>query len=161
ILASLSAVLSPLLLAALLTRFVPNSDLEVNYLSIVQTLLATQIVPLAMGLMVHERAPVLSSRMAGPLSFVANLLLLAVVVLLRAEKYQTVAAIRVGGWIGMLLLRAPSLAIGGACGSRGRAPRTTLALTPAARTAAVGLVIVAPSFAGTAAGTAFVAYGLV
>lgn len=161
ILAALSAVLSPLLLAVLLARFCPESDLQVNFLSIVQTLLVTQIVPLAIGLVIHERAPKFSSWIVNPLNLVANLLLLGVVALLLAAQYQTLASIHLRGWVGMLLLLASSLAIGWIFGGPSQATRATLALTTAVRNAAVGLVIVTTSFAGTAAGTAVVAYGLV
>ena len=61
----------------------------------------------------------------------------------------------------MLLLLAASLAIGWICGGPRQATRATLALTTSVRNAAVGLVIVATSFAGTSAGTAVVAYALV
>ena len=161
ILAGLSTMLSPLLLAALLGRICPESDLQVSYLSIVQTLLVTQIVPMAIGVGVHERAPRFTATIVGPLSIIANLLLLAVVMLLLVNQYETLASIRLRGWIGMSLLLAASLAIGWACGGPRQATRATLSLTTAVRNAAVGLVIVATSFAGTAAGTAVVAYALV
>ena len=60
----------------------------------------------------------------------------------------------------MLLLLAASLAIGWICGGPTLATRKTLAVTTASRNAAVGLVIVANSFAGTAAATAVVAFAL-
>ena len=161
ILAGLSAVLSPFLLAALLGLIGPQSDLRVDYFAIVQSLVVTQILPLAIGLGTHERAPHFANRTAKPLNFVANLLLMVVVVLLLATQWETLQSIGVRGWAGMLLLLAASLAIGWICGGPRQATRATLALTTGARNAAVGLVIVATSFAETAAGTAVVAYALV
>jgi BASS family bile acid:Na+ symporter len=161
ILAGLSAVLSPLLLAALLGRIGSQSDVHVNYFSIVQTLAVTQILPLAIGLGTHERAPQFAARIVKPLNTVANVLLLAVVVLLLVTQFETLQSIHARGWIGTLLLLATSLAIGWICGGPRQATRVTLAVTTAVRNAAVGLVIVATSFAGTAAGTAVVAYALV
>src|SRR4029079_2896815 len=90
-----------------------------------------------------------------------NLLLLAVVILLLVNQYETLAAIRLRGWFGMILLLAASLAIGWLCGGPAWATRQTLALTTSVRNVAVGLVIVANNFAGTAAGTVVVAYGLI
>jgi BASS family bile acid:Na+ symporter len=161
ILAGLSAILSPLFLAVLLGRFGPQNDLHVNYSAIVQTLIVTQILPLAIGLGTHERAPHLAAWIVKPLNVVANLLLLVVVVLLLATQFETLHSIGVRGWVGMLLLLAASLGIGWICGGPRQAARATLALTTTARNAAVGLVIVATSFAGTAAATAVVAYALV
>ena len=57
ILAGLSAILSPLLLAALLGRFLPANELDVSYVSIIQALIVTQILPLAIGVGFHEGAP--------------------------------------------------------------------------------------------------------
>ncbi len=107
------------------------------------------------------KAPKLAAWLVRPMNIVGNLLLLSVVVLLLASQWQTLYSIHIRGWIGMLLLLAASLAIGWACGGPRRVTRATLALTTAVRNAGVGLVIVATSFAGTAAGTAVVAYSLV
>lgn len=60
----------------------------------------------------------------------------------------------------MLLLLGASLGIGWVLGGPDQATRKTLALTTAARNAAVGLVMVSSSFAGTPAVTAVVAYAL-
>jgi BASS family bile acid:Na+ symporter len=61
----------------------------------------------------------------------------------------------------MILLLLASLAVGWLCGGRDVAIRKALAVTTAARNAAVGLVIVTSNFAGTPAVTAVVAYALV
>lgn len=161
ILAGLSAILSPLLLAMLLGYFCPQSDVRVNYFSIVQTLVVTQMFPLAIGLGLHEYAPQHAARFVKPFQSLANLLLLVVTVLIIATQWETLAAIRPRGWFGMFLLLAASLVIGWICGGPRESTRATLAVTTAARNAAVGLVIVAKSFAGTAAATAVVAYAVV
>lgn len=59
------------------------------------------------------------------------------------------------------MLLFSSLAIGWLCGGPAQTTRKTLAVTTASRNAAVGLVIVANSFAGTAAATSVVAYALI
>jgi BASS family bile acid:Na+ symporter len=61
----------------------------------------------------------------------------------------------------MSLLLLASVAIGWLCGGTDVAIRKALAVTTAARNAAVGLVIVTSNFAGTPAVTAVVAYALV
>lgn len=161
ILAGLSAVLSPALLSLLLSYLLPASDLRIDYLAIVRTLLVAQIVPLVIGLAIHHRAPKFSERIAGRLGLLANLLLLGVIGLILFREYQTLEMIRLRGWFGMLLLLAASLGIGWLCGGPGRATRKTMAVTTGARNAAVALVIVSNNFADTPAVTAVIAYALV
>jgi BASS family bile acid:Na+ symporter len=161
ILAGLSALLSPLLLGVALTRLLPESDLRIDYLAIVRTLLVAQILPLVVGLAIHHYLPRLTERIAGPVGLFANILLLGVLVLLLVNEHETLTMIRLRGWIGMLLLLATSLGIGWLCGGPGVATRKSLALTTAVRNAAVGLVIVSANFADSPAVTAVVAYALV
>lgn len=161
ILAGLSALLSPALLSLLLAQLPSAGDLRIDYLAIVRTLLIAQILPLAAGLSVCYLQPAYAALIARPIGLLANLLLLAVVVLLLAREYDTLAVIRLRGWIGMLLLLSVSLGIGWLCGGPNRATRKSLALTTAVRNAAVALVIVSSNFAGTAAVTAVIAYALV
>jgi bile acid:Na+ symporter, BASS family len=161
ILSGLSAVLSPALLTGLLAYLSPESELHVDYWGIVRTLLAAQICPLAMGLAIRRWAPKRAGFIDKPISLLANLLLLGGIGLILATQYEALSAIRLHGWFGMLLLLLASLAIGWLCGGPTRSIRTALALTTAVRNAAVGLVIVSASFAGTAAVTAVVAYALV
>jgi BASS family bile acid:Na+ symporter len=161
ILAGLSALLSPVLLGVLLDRISPERDLHVDYPTIVRTLLITQLLPLAFGLGIHQRAPRLTRAIAGPTGLLGNVLLLALVVLIVATQHGTLAAIRSRGWLGMGLLLGASLGIGWCCGAPDVAIRKALATTTATRNVAVALVIATSSFAGTPAVTAVVAYGLV
>jgi BASS family bile acid:Na+ symporter len=161
ILAAISAFLSPALLGFLLTRIAPEANLHIDYRTIVQTLLLTQLLPLALGLGIHRRAPALSERVAKPIGLLANLLLLALVAMIVVSQYEMLTAIRVRGWAGMSLLLLASLGIGWFCGGRDLAIRKALALTTASRNVAVGLVIAGSNFAGTQAVTAVVAYGVI
>src|SRR5262245_17081368 len=161
ILAGLSAILAPALLKALLTQLSPDSDLHIDYLAIVRSLLLSQMLPLGIGLAIHHWAPRLTRWIDKPVGLLANLLLLAGVGLILATQYQTLSAVRLRGWAGMFLLLAASLVIGWLCGEPARATRKALALTTALRNVAVGLVIVSTNFAGTPAVTAVVAYALV
>ena len=161
ILAGLSAILSPILLATLLGFFCSQSELQVHYLAIVQTLIATQLLPLAIGMAMLAYLPQQARRIVKPLHALANLLLVAVTALIVVLQWEMLVSIRTQGWFGMLLLLASSLAIGWICGGPQETARATLAVTTGVRNAAVGLVIVANNFAGTAAATALVAYALV
>jgi BASS family bile acid:Na+ symporter len=105
-------------------------------------------------------APTLTGRIAKPVSFVANLLLIGLIALILVTQYKTLAAIRLRGWFGMGLLLASSLGIGWICGGASGATRRSMAVTTAVRNAAVALVIATTNFADTPAVTATVAYGL-
>jgi BASS family bile acid:Na+ symporter len=161
ILAASSALLAPGILALLIGWLSPQSDLHINYVDIAATLLVTQILPLGVGLGIHERAPRLTGSLVKPVSLLANLLLLGVVALILATQYQTLKAFRLRGWVGMFALLLASLGAGWLCGGPARVGRRTLAMTTGVRNVAVGLVIVSANFAGTPAVTAVVAYGLV
>ena len=160
ILAAVSAVLSPVLLSLLLGRLLPAGGLRVDSLAIVQTLAVSQILPLGLGLAVSRLAPGIARRLAGPVGLAAALLLLAVIALVLVGQFGFLRLIPLSSWSGMFLLMAACLAIGWLSGGPGRARRKALAVTTAARNAAVALVIVSGSFAGTAAVTAVVAYAL-
>jgi BASS family bile acid:Na+ symporter len=161
ILAGLSSVLAPVLLSAFLPWLLPASDLRIEYMAIVRTLLVSQMLPLAAGLAFHHYAPKLTGQIARPVGLLANLLLLGVFALVLVREYETLATIRLRGWFGMSLLVAASLAIGWLFGGPCRSRRKALAVTTAVRNAAVALVIVSSNFAQTAAVTAVVAYALV
>jgi BASS family bile acid:Na+ symporter len=160
ILAGLSAVLSPALLSLLIPRVAPDSDLRIDFLAIVRTLLVAQMFPLAVGLAIHHWLPKLAQKIVRPISAGANVLLLVLVVVILATQYETLATVRPRGWMGMALLFFASLGIGWVCGTD-LAIRKALAVTTAARNAAVGLVIVNNNFPESAAVTAVVAYALV
>ena len=156
ILAGVSAVLSPALLGLLL----PASGLRVDSLTIVQTLAASQILPLCIGLAVSRLAPGVARRLAGPVGLAGAIVLLVVIALVLAGQFESLRLIGPSSWAGMVLLMAACLAIGWLCGGPGLARRKALAVTTASRNAAVALVIVSGGFAGTAAVTAVVAYAL-
>jgi BASS family bile acid:Na+ symporter len=161
ILAGLSAVLAPALLTLLLGGLSPQSDLPIDYLAVANTLLVTQMLPLGVGLGIHEWAPKLTGWIIKPVSLLANLLLLSVLGIILATQYQSLGAFRLRGWIGMMILLAASLSIGWLCGGPDPPTRRALTVTTGLRNAAVGLVIVSANFASTPAVTAVVAYALV
>jgi BASS family bile acid:Na+ symporter len=161
LLAGLSAVLAPALLSVLLAPLLPASELRIDYLAIVRTLLVVQMLPLAIGVGLHRWAPKFASTVTGPVRLAGNLVLFGAIGLILASEYETLAMIRLRGWAGMLLLLLSCVLIGWFCGGPALATRKSLAVTTAARNAGVGLVIVSSSFANTAAVTAVIAFGLV
>jgi BASS family bile acid:Na+ symporter len=160
LLAGPSAFLSPAVLGLLMSRLAPGSDLHIHSIAVVRTLLLTQMLPLALGMVIHHAAPRLTHWTVKPVSVLANVLLLALIGLILATQYEFLAAIRFRGWMGMSLLLLASLWIGWLCGGSDTPTRKAMAISTATRNAAVALVIVTSNFAGTPAVTAVVAYGL-
>ena len=160
ILAGLSALLSPFLLALLLAWLLSASELQIDYVVMVRTLLVSQLLPLGLGLAIHHWAPRFASRAAKPVGLVANLLLLTVVALTLVREYESLRTIMLSGWVGMALLLVASLSIGWLCGGSDLATQKSLAVTTAIRSAAMTLVIASNNFANTGAVTAVVAYAL-
>ncbi|MGO9599050.1 MAG: bile acid:sodium symporter family protein [Isosphaeraceae bacterium] len=160
ILAGLSAFLSPAVLSLLVSRLAPESDLHINPIALVKTLLITQMLPLSLGMAIHHATPRLALWTVKPVSVLANILLLALIGLILATRYESLAAIRFRGWMGMSLLLLASLWIGWLCGGSDTPIRKATAIATATRNVAVALAIVTSSFAGTPAVTAVVAYGL-
>ena len=161
ILAGLSAFLSPSLLGLLLSRIAPESEVQINSIALVGTLLITQLLPLALGMAIHHAAPGLARWTVKPAGFLANVLLLALIGLIVATQYESLAAIGFRAWMGMGLLLMASLCIGWFCGGSDTPTRKAMAVTTATRNAAVALAIVTSNFAGTPAVTAVVAYALI
>jgi BASS family bile acid:Na+ symporter len=149
------------LLSLLLVQTLPQADLRIDYLAIAKTLVVFQLLPLAIGLIIHQSCLHLTRRVARPIQLLANALMAALIVAIIGAQYQTLAEIRLRGWAGMATLLLASLGIGWICGGANKAARKAIAITTAPRNAAVGLAIATSNFAGTPAVTAAVAYGLV
>jgi BASS family bile acid:Na+ symporter len=139
----------------------PDSELRFDFLHIVKILLFTQLLPLGIGLAVHQWAPKLAERTVKPLGKLANLLLLSLVGVILWNEYQMLLAIRALAWLGMLILLLTSLSVGWCCGGFDRGARRAFAVTTGVRNAAVGLAIANTNFAATPAVTAVVAYAVV
>jgi BASS family bile acid:Na+ symporter len=161
VLAGSSAILSPLLLRLLLPWVSGGEVPRIDLIGMVGALLLTQLLPLLLGLVVRHWRPQLAERLLSPFELVSKILSLSVAALILATQFQMLAEIRIRGFVGMLVLLAASLAIGWLAGGSGSDNRKTMALTTALRNVGVGLVIVTANFAGTAAVSAALAYGIV
>jgi BASS family bile acid:Na+ symporter len=161
VLAASSAIVSPVLLLVLLPWVSSGEAPRIDLIAMVGALLVTQLLPLLVGLLVRHRFPRLADSLLSPFELVSKVLNLSVAGLILATQYPMLAEIRMRGFAGMLILLAASLAIGWFAGGAGRDNRKTMALTTALRNVGVGLVIVTGNFAGTAAVSAALAYGIV
>jgi BASS family bile acid:Na+ symporter len=160
ILAGSSAIVSPIMLHVLLPSVSGGDAPHIDLIGMVGALLVTQLLPLLVGLLVRHRRPQLAERLLSPLDLVGKILNLGVAGLILVTQFQMLTAIRMRGFVGMLLLLVASLVIGWLAGGPGRDGRRTMALTTSLRNVGVGLVIVTGNFAGTPAVSAALAYGI-
>ena len=161
VLAGSSAIISPVLLQVLLPWVSGGEAPRIDLIGMVGALLVTQLLPLLLGLLVRHWRPQLADSLLSPFELVSKILSLSVAGLILATQYPMLAEIRMRGFAGMLILLAASLAIGWLADGAGSDNRKTMALTTALRNVGVGLVIVTGNFAGTAAVSAALAYGIV
>jgi BASS family bile acid:Na+ symporter len=161
VLAGSSALMAPVLLAALLPWLSDSDAISVEPTAIATTLLVTQLLPLIAGVLLNHWYPGVAGRLVGPCELGSKLMNLCVVVLILATQYRMLMEIRLPAFAGMLALLGATLAIGWLAGEPDVASRKTMALTTSLRNAGVGLVIVTGSFPGTPAASATLAYGIV
>jgi bile acid:Na+ symporter, BASS family len=160
VLSVLSAFLSPALLGMLAPWIAPTSELRIDYLAIVKTLLVMQLLPLAFGLALNRWAPNFAKRIARPVGRIANLMLIALIVAIVVTQFDLLAAIRLRAWAGMTVLLIASFAMGWLCGGSNRGTKAAMAVTTASRNVAVGLLIAGQNLPDTPALVAVVAFGL-
>jgi BASS family bile acid:Na+ symporter len=160
LLAASSALVAPLLLMFLLPVMSGDEPLHIDAVKLVGTLLVTQLIPLCVGLAVRHRRPSLATRLQNPANRLSAILNIAVVVLILATQFGTLASISMRAYAGMFALLAISLAAGWLLGGPGAESRKAVSLTTSLRNVGVGLVIATGSFPGTPAVTATLAYGL-
>jgi BASS family bile acid:Na+ symporter len=160
VLAGSSAILAPLILQFLLPLMAGDTPLKINVVKMVGTLLAVQLLPLCVGLLVRQKRPALADRLRKPaqgLSLSLNLLTLAVILIV---QFRVLAEIRLISYVGMLFLLIATIVAGGVAGGRSSENRKGMVITTSVRNVGVGLVIVTGSFPGTAAITAATVYAL-
>lgn len=160
VLAGSSALVSPLLLSSLLPLTTGSDSLAVDAAKIIVTLLATQLLPLCLGLTVRQWRPSLAARLLKPANLLSTVLNLSVIGLILVVHFPTLMAIRPRGFLGMLALVLAALAAGWLLGMPGSGNRKAMAMTTSVRNVGVGLVIATSSFPGTPAVTATLAFAL-
>jgi bile acid:Na+ symporter, BASS family len=161
ILAGTSTVISPALLQVLLPWVSGGAAPQIDLIGMLGALLATQLLPLLVGLTMKHRRPQLADRLLAPFELVSKVLNLSVAGLILGTQFSMLMDISITGFAGMLILLVASLAIGWLAGGPGRDDRRTMALATSLRNVGLGLVIATGNFAGTPAVSAALAYGIV
>jgi BASS family bile acid:Na+ symporter len=160
ILAGSSAIIAPILLHALLLLMAGDEPLKVDAIRILAILLATQLVPLCIGIVVRQWRPLLADRLQKPATLLSKVLNLAVVGFILVAQFHLLMEIPLRALVGMLALLLASWAAGWLLGGPEPDNRKAMTLTASLRNVGVGLVIATGNFAGTPAVTAVLVYGL-
>jgi BASS family bile acid:Na+ symporter len=160
LLAGSSAIAAPLLLQFLLPLMSEEQTLQVDAAKIVGTLLLTQLLPLCAGICLRHWGPGLADLVQKPANLISAVLGLVTVGVILAVHLHLVTEIRVRGYVGMCTLLIGSWAAGWLLGGPAPDTRKAMALTTSLRNVGVGLVIATGNFAGTAAVTGALAYGI-
>jgi BASS family bile acid:Na+ symporter len=160
VLAGTSAVLAPMLLSLLLPWIAGSDAGQINPVRLVTTLLATQLVPLCVGMVVRHRSPAAAERLIPWGRRLSQVLNLGVIALILGTQARLLSEIRLRGCLGMLALLIASFVSGWLLGGPGGDGRRAMTVTTALRNLGLGLVIATATFGGTPAVTAVLAYGL-
>jgi BASS family bile acid:Na+ symporter len=160
LLAGSSAVVAPVLLHLLLPVTSGDQRLQVDTVRMARSLLFSQLLPLCLGLALHQWRPALAERLRKPanrLSVVLNGTLLGMILIV---QFQMLLGIPFKAFAGMFVLVFVSLAAGWLLGGPGDGSRRAMAMATSVRNVGVGLVIATASFPGTKAVTAMTAFAL-
>ncbi len=160
ILAGSSAILAPLLLRVLLPFMAGDEPLKIDAVKMVITLLASQLLPLCVGMAVRQVRPNLAVKLRKPAKLLSTLLNLSAFGIILVVQFHSLMEVRLAGLVGMFALVLASLATGWILGDPGTENRKSMALTTAVRNVAVSLVIATGSFPGTPAVTAVLIFAV-
>lgn len=160
VLAGSSAIMAPLLLYWLLPWISRGDSLSIDGGKMVATLVATQLLPLSLGLALRQWRPHWARLLLKPANMLSAALNLSVIGLIVVVQLQTLMAVRMRGFVGMLALVLAALAAGWLLSTPGSDDRKAMAITTGVRNVGVSLVIAASSFPATAAVSATLVFGL-
>lgn len=160
ILAASSVIAAPLLLRFLVPLVTGAPALRFDTARMVRALLAGQLLPLCVGLMVLHWFPRIAAIFKVPFARLSLALNLSVFGLILGVHFGMFEAIRLRAFAGMFSLMISSLLVGWLLGKPGSSNRKAVGFTSAVRNVAVSLVIATDNFPGTAAVTAALAYGV-
>jgi BASS family bile acid:Na+ symporter len=161
LLAGSSAIIAPILLRYLLPIVSVSEPIDVDTFKIAVTLFATQLLPLCSGVAVRQWRPNLADRLQKPANLVSKVLNLIAVGFILVVQFNLLSEIRLRGIVGMTFLLVASWATGWLLSEPIIETRKAMAVTTSLRNVSLGLVVATSLFAGTAAVTATVAFGLV
>jgi BASS family bile acid:Na+ symporter len=147
--ALLAPITAPITLA-LLGRAL-GFDRVVHSAALLREIAIAVFLPTCLGVAIRVWWPALAERIAGPLTRMGGVVLLAVLGLVVARSFQAVIAFGPRSYLAVILMIAGALAAGQLLGPSRREDRTALALECAARNPGLALLIAAFNFPSDAA----------
>ena len=143
LLSFISALISPLLIIIALPK---GMTLTIPYVNVALYLGLFSLLPIVLGILIHEKSGVASRKLAGPVSWIATVAFIGVLIKTRALSRwaQGEAGARV--LIGVALLILISMLIGWILGGPRKPTRGVLATASSMRNVALCLAIAARSF---------------
>jgi BASS family bile acid:Na+ symporter len=156
LLSFLSVIISPFLISFVLPK---GLTLTIPYLNAALYLILFVILPLVLGMVVHEKAKAVAHKFAGPVTWIATLAFIGVLVKTRAlSKWaKTESGVRV--LIGVVLLILVSMLMGWILGGPRTRTRGVLATASSMRNVALAMAIAVRSFPELPVLTPLVVFG--
>lgn len=156
-----SVALAPLMLPNLITLTIGNRALHLDPLTMLGSILATQLFPLSAGLAVRHRFPDLAARWIKALLALSKVLNGVLLAVLLVTQFSSLIQVRPVSILGMMFLLVISLVLGWISGRREVEERRAMSFATSVRNVGLGIQVTVVSFPGTPAVTAVLAYGLV
>ena len=143
LLSFLSVIVSPFLISFALPK---GLTLTVPYLNAALYLILFAILPLVLGMVVNEKAEAVARKFAGPITWIATLAFIGVIVKTQALTKWAKAESGARVLIGVILLILVSMLIGWILGGPRKGTRAVLATASSMRNVALAMGIAARSF---------------
>lgn len=154
----LSAIISPIFLSFLLGGLSSTHTMTIDYFLITKMIIITQIVPLAVGILVRYLREDLSEKIGKFIKIGSNILGIVVCTAILMTQHHIFAVFKPKAVTGMLMMFVLSAAAGWLLGGREKTKRKSMVLTAVTRNVPLALIVTTRNFAGTAASVAVLAY---
>ena len=155
-----SALLTPFA-AELALRVLANTDgLRFNMLTSLATLTATISLPLAAGVFVRHRAPILGQRLLRPVEVMSEATGAISLAFVTVTEFGSIMNLGWQAWLAMALISEVSLLLGWVLSGPARGARQVVALGTSNRNIALALLVAIQNFPGTPVVSAVVGNGL-
>ncbi|ELR97293.1 bile acid:sodium symporter family protein [Gloeocapsa sp. PCC 73106] len=120
--------------------------IDVSLLGIVNQIMIAQLIPLGIGIFIHQKFPSLGEKIVKPITIIANLALIGIIFLILVITFKFVLQIDFSSLLAIVLVVASSLGIGHLFGGRNHERRHTLALVCASRNIGLAVFIASSNF---------------
>ena len=156
----LSVVLTPLSAQGALWLLSHRELVRLNLLSSLGVLAATITLPLAVGVFVRHRQPVLAQRLLRPMEILSEATGAASLALVTVTEFRSITELGWRAWLAMAIGFELSLLVGWMLGGSARGARQVVALGTSNRNIALALLVALQNFAGSPVVSAVVGNGL-